>query len=71
MDFHALLTSLNNFQRVLEATVRSWTNADAHWKPAPDKWCLCEILGHLAAFTSFPEDVPTFWPSARFWDGSA
>ena len=30
-----------------------------------------EILGHLAAFTSFPEDVPTFWPSAQFWDGSA
>ncbi|MEA2011386.1 MAG: DUF3179 domain-containing (seleno)protein, partial [Actinomycetota bacterium] len=29
-----------------------------------------QILGHLPAFTSFPRDVPTFWPEARFWDGS-
>ncbi len=29
-----------------------------------------EILGHLPAFTSFPRDVPTFWPEARFWTGS-
>jgi hypothetical protein len=47
MDFPALLASLTSFPAVLEATARSWTNADAHWKPAPDKWCLCEILGHL------------------------
>lgn len=25
------------------------------------------ILGHLPAFTSFPEDIPTFWPHARLW----
>jgi len=29
-----------------------------------------EILGHLPAFTSFPKDVPTFWPGARFWSES-
>lgn len=29
-----------------------------------------EILGHLPAFTSFPRDVPTFWPEARFWTGA-
>ncbi len=29
-----------------------------------------EILGHLPAFTSFPRDVPTFWPGARFWSDS-
>ena len=26
-----------------------------------------EILDLLPAFTSFPKDVPTFWPEARFW----
>ena len=26
-----------------------------------------EILDQLPAFTSFPEDVWTFWPEARFW----
>ncbi len=29
-----------------------------------------EILAHLPAFTSFPRDVPKFWPNARFWDES-
>jgi hypothetical protein len=28
-----------------------------------------QILDILPAFTSFPEDVPTFWPEARFWQG--
>ena len=26
-----------------------------------------EIFALLPAFTSFPRDVPTFWPEARFW----
>ncbi len=26
-----------------------------------------QILDLLPAFTSFPKDVPTFWPEARFW----
>ncbi len=29
-----------------------------------------EILGHLPAFTSFPKDVTSFWPGARFWSDS-
>ncbi len=29
-----------------------------------------QILGHLPAFTSYPNDVPTFWPDARFWTGA-
>jgi hypothetical protein len=28
-----------------------------------------QILDILPAFTSFPEDVFTFWPEARFWRG--
>jgi hypothetical protein len=28
-----------------------------------------EVLDILPAFTSFPKDVPTFWPNARFWTG--
>jgi hypothetical protein len=26
-----------------------------------------EILDLLPSFTSFPEDIPTFWPDARVW----
>lgn len=26
-----------------------------------------EVLGRLPGFTSFPADVDTFWPDARFW----
>ena len=28
-----------------------------------------QILDLLPAFTSFPDDVRTFWPEARFWTG--
>jgi len=28
-----------------------------------------QILDLLPAFTSFPDDVHTFWPDARFWTG--
>ncbi|MFT7475893.1 MAG: hypothetical protein ACI81L_002839 [Verrucomicrobiales bacterium] len=27
-----------------------------------------ETLDHLAAFTSFPSDFPTFWPDGTVWD---
>ena len=47
MDFPALLAALRSCPATLEAVAEAFSSDDAGWKPAPDKWCLAEIIGHM------------------------
>ena len=60
MDFKALCDSLRNAPAVLAPFATNWSEADAHWKPEPGKWCLSEILGHL-----WSEETDDFRPRVQ------
>ncbi len=39
---------LEGTPRVLQWLTDGLDEADAHWKPAPDRWCVVEVVAHLA-----------------------
>ncbi|HZP56439.1 MAG TPA: DinB family protein [Dehalococcoidia bacterium] len=42
-----LVEPLRNLPRDLAAALRSVTLGQLDWRPAPDEWCIHEIVGHL------------------------
>jgi len=48
LDVAAIVTSLRANARVLAAQVADVTDAQARWRPHPDKWSILEVVTHLA-----------------------
>lgn len=47
MDHAHLITQLTRHREVFRAMLSGLTDAEIRWKPAPEKWCLLEIVCHL------------------------
>ncbi|MCB1161157.1 MAG: DinB family protein [Candidatus Krumholzibacteriia bacterium] len=47
MDFHELVDGLERSGALLAGAFEGVTDEAMRWKPAPERWSLLEILGHL------------------------
>ncbi|MFB3915517.1 MAG: DinB family protein [Terriglobales bacterium] len=47
-EFKAKLDAAEKSPEKIAAAVLQLPRATLHYKPAPDRWCILEILGHLA-----------------------
>jgi len=57
MDYHYIINELSRNKKVIKELL-SGLNEDLYlWRPAPDKWCLLEIICHL--FDEEREDFKT------------
>lgn len=47
MKERPFIQSLRSTTPVIESLVRGLGREEASWKPAEDKWCILEVMGHL------------------------
>jgi hypothetical protein len=68
-DMQPAISLLGKTPRLLETMIDDLSGELLHWKPAPDRWSISEVLAHLAALEQVyaeralrmvAEDSPTF-----------
>ncbi|HXY24835.1 MAG TPA: DinB family protein [Candidatus Acidoferrum sp.] len=49
VDIQPAISLLGKTPRLLETMLGDLSGELLHWKPVPDRWCISEVLAHLAA----------------------